>query len=151
MAIDIKLIKQLRDQTSAGVSDCREALEEAGGNMDKAKDILKAKGLKKAAKKSEREIKAGLVYSYVHGGRIGSLIEIGCETDFVAKTEDFQNLCKEVAMQVASMAPENVEELLNQAYIRDSKKNIKDLLTEVIAKLGENCEIRRFVRYELGQ
>ncbi len=156
--IDIKLIKQLRSQTSAGISDCREALEETNGDLDKAKKHLLKKSLKKADKKANREIKAGLIFSYIHGattsnpgGRVGSLVEIGCETDFVAKTKDFQNLCKEIAMQVASMNPENVKELLKQPYIRDSQKSIQDLIKETVGKLGENIQINRIQRFAVSQ
>lgn len=154
--IPITLIKKLREQTSAGVADCREALEFSNGDIDKAKEYLRKKGLEKADKKSERETKAGLVFSYIHGaqdkdegGRVGALVELGCETDFVAKTDDFQKLGHEIAMQVASMAPENVEKLLEQTYIRDSKQAIQDLVKEVIGKLGENIEIRNITRFAI--
>jgi elongation factor Ts len=110
MAIDINLIKQLREETGAGIADCRMALEESDGDMAKAREALIKKGIERADKKADREIKAGLVYSYIHNGRVGAMIEMGCETDFVAKTDDFVNLCKEVAMQVASMNPESIEE-----------------------------------------
>ena len=95
---------------------------------------------------------SGLVYAYIHGGgRVGAMLELGCETDFVARTEDFQNLCKEISMQIASMSPETVDELLAQAYIRDSKLTIKDLIGNAVAKIGENIQILRFVRYGLGE
>ena len=148
--IDINQLKQLREEIGAGVSDCRAALEESGGDMEKAKEILRKKGIERAEKKAEREIKAGLIYAYIHNGRVGAMVEVGCETDFVAKTEDFVNLCKEVAMQVASMNPENVEELLNQAYIRDLKLTIGDLVKGVIGKLGENIQVRRIIRFSLS-
>ncbi len=152
MKIDIKQIKKLREETSAGVADCRQALEESGGDVKKAREWLRKKGLEKAEKKGEREIKVGVVYAYIHGGgKVGAMVEMGCETDFVAKTEDFQNLCKEIAMQVASMAPESVEELLAQAYIREGKKTVKELVKEVIGKLGENIEVRRIVRMSVGE
>ena len=165
MVIDINQIKELREETSAGISDCRMALEESGGDMVKAKEWLRKRGLEKAEKKEDRVIRSGLVYAYVHGhvynsqgglkrsevGRIGAMVEGGCETDFVAKTDDFQNLCKEIAMQVASMAPENVKELLEQDYIRDSKKTIKELVKEVIGKLGEKITVERIARFEVGK
>ena len=157
MQVNINLIKELRKQTAAGISDCREALESSGGDLDKAKVYLRKKGLEKADKKSDREIKSGLIFSYIHGaadkdqgGRVGSLIELGCETDFVAKTEDFQNLGHEIAMQVASMNPETIEDLLQQPYIRDTKKNIQELVKETIGKLGENIGINKFSRFGLA-
>ena len=151
MAVTIDDIKKLREQTGAGIADCREALEEAGNDLDKAKEVLKKKGLDKAASKSDREAKAGLVQAYVHGGKIAALVEINCETDFVAKTDDFKLLATEVAMQVASMNPENAEELLEQDYIRDNSKKIKDLITEAVSKLGENIQIGKIARIELGK
>ena len=152
MTVDINLIKQLREETGAGIADCRKALEEAEGNIDKAKEVLRKKGMEKADKKSDRAMGSGLVYAYIHGtGQIGALVEISCETDFVAKNEDFQSLCKEVAMQVASMNPADVAELLDQAYIRDSKKTIGELVKERIAKIGENMAIRRFSRFAVSE
>jgi len=147
----LELIKQLREKTGAGVMDAKKALEEAGGDLTAAEAIIREKGLSKAAKKAEREVKSGLITSYVHGGKIGALVEISCETDYVAKNEEFVALGREVAMQVASMEPATVEELLEQDYIRDSSKKIKDLLTELVAKIGENMQIRRFVRMSLGE
>lgn len=146
----IEEIKQLREKTGAGVMDAKKALEESGGDMRKAEEIIAAKGIVKAEKKADREVKSGLVYGYTHQGRVGVLVEISCETDFVAKNPEFEGLCKEVALQVASMDPENVEELLEQDYIRDGNKKIKDLVTGLIGKIGENIQIRRFVRFELG-
>ncbi len=151
MAVDVNLIKKLREATGAGIADCREAIEEAKGDLDKAKDVLKKKGLDKASSKSDREVNAGVVETYSHAGRIGVLVEILCETDFVAKTEDFKTLSHEVAMQIASMNPENAEELMSQEYIRDGSKTVKDLVQETIAKLGENIQIGKFSRIELGK
>ena len=151
MAVSVDLIKKLREETSAGIADCREALEEASGDMDKAKTILKQKGLDKAGSKADREIGAGLVEAYVHGGRVGSLVTLGCETDFVAKTEEFKHLAKELAMQVASMNPESPEELLKQAYIRDASMTIDDLIKHAVSKLGENIQVVAFSRNELGK
>lgn len=151
MAVSVDLIKKLRAETRAGIMDCRTALENSDGDLDKAREYLRKKGLERAEKKADRETNAGLIYSYIHGdGQMGSLIEIACETDFVARTEDFQTLCKEVAMQVVSMNPENVEDLLKQPYIRDSKQSIDDLVKGSIAKLGENITVVRFTRYALG-
>ncbi len=147
--VDVNLIKQLRDRTGAGIADCRGALEQAKGNLVKAEEILKKKGLEKADKKSDREIKAGMVHAYVHGSRVGALVEVGCETDFVAKTEEFKNLVHEIAMQVASMNPLDVDELLTQDYIRDPQVTISDLVKSAIAKLGENIKIVKIARFAI--
>lgn len=131
--------------------NCRRALDKAEGDMKKAAEILKAEGIEKAEKKADRETGAGAVFSYIHNvGRVGVLVEIACETDFVAKTENFQSLGKEVSMQVSAMNPVDVAELLSQPYIRDSKMTIQDLVKSKIAELGENIVVRRFVRFELG-
>lgn len=151
MAVNIDDLKKLREETGAGIADVRQALEEAGGNIEKAREVIKEKGLAKAASKSEREVKAGMVEVYTHGGRIGVIVELLCETDFVAKTEDFKNLAHELAMQIASMKPESVGELLEQEYIRDGSQTIEQLVKSVIAKLGENIQIGRFERVGLGE
>src|SRR5207245_1683551 len=150
--VDPKEIQRLREETNAGVMDCKRALEDAEGNYARAKDILRERGLEKAAKKSEREAKEGVVAAYIHaGGRIGAIVEIASETDFVARGEEFQKLAQEVAMQVAAMAPASVDELLSQAYIRDASKTIKDLVTSLAVKTGENVSVRRFQRFALGE
>ena len=195
MTIDINLIKQLRDLTGAGVADVKEALEEAKGDIEKAKDVLRLKGQKSAAKRTERSTSQGLIGSYVHSnGKIGVLVEVNCETDFVARTADFQELVHNIALQIAAAAPEYVKSedvpaeivakeksicaeelvrekkpeaikekiikvkiqkfyssvcLLNQPFIKEDKKNIKDLVNEVIAKTGENIQIKRFVRFSM--
>ena len=151
MALNTEQIKELRAKTGAGVMDAKNALEESNGDVAKAEQWLKKKGLASAAKESERETKQGLIDAYVHNGRIGALVEVNCETDFVARTEDFQNLCHDIALQVASMNPENVEELLKQDSIKHSSQTIQDMVTATIAKLGENIVISRFTRFELGQ
>lgn len=143
-------IKALREKTGAGVMDAKKALEEAKGDLVVALEIIAKKGLMKAASKSEREVKSGRVQSYIHNtGRVGAMVEIACETDFVAKTEDFQLLCKEIAMQIASMDPVDVDALMEQSYIRDGSKTIEGLVKTLIAKTGENTKIIRFVRYAL--
>lgn len=148
--MDINTIKQLREETGAGVMEAKKALEESNNDYEKAKQILKAKGVEKAEKKSEREIKAGRVFSYIHGnGRVGALVKLGCETDFVAKNEEFEKLGTEIAMQVAAMAPQNVEELLDQDYIRNSSQKIKDLVTDVVSKTGENITLLDISRLEV--
>jgi elongation factor Ts len=190
-------VKELRERTGAGMMDCKRALSAAEGDIDKAIEDLRTQGIAAAGKRAGRETKEGQVVSYIHpGGRIGVLIEVGCETDFVARTDDFQQFCRELAMQVAAteatsverdgldpafleeerrifMAqaaetgkPENVLEkivdgkmekrmkevvLLEQASVRDPDKTVQDMLTETIAKLGENMVVRRFVRYRLGE
>lgn len=145
-------IKELRAKTGAGVMDAKKALEEANGDLKKAEEIIAAKGLLKAAAKSERAVTSGRVYSYIHQtGKVGAMVELACETDFVANTEEFGALCKEVAMQVASMDPADIEELLHQEYIRDGSKRIEDLLKALIAKTGENMKVVRFVRFNLGE
>lgn len=143
-------IKKLREETSVGVMDARKALEESGGNLAKAREWLSQHAVAKAAKKADRETADGSIFSYVHQtGKIASLVKLGCETDFVARTEDFQWLGREIAMQVASMDPKNSEELLEQDWIRDSKKKIKQLVEEHVAKLGENIKILEIDRMTL--
>ena len=197
MRIDAKLVKTLRDKTGAGMMDCKKALVESDGNLENAVDYLRKSGVAKAEKKGVRETKDGLVYSYIHaGGQLGVLVELNCETDFVAKTDDFSDLGHNFAMQIAAtnpMAidresipedviarekdiyteqakaegkPDNIIEkmvegrlnkfyqencLLEQAYIKDPDKKVKDLLTELIATLGENISIKRFVRFAIGE
>jgi elongation factor Ts len=192
-----ELIKELRERTGAGLMDCKKALTETGGDLDKAIDFLRKKGLAAAAKKAGRAATEGLISSYVHGNnRVGVLLEVNCETDFVANTPDFKAFCADVAMQIAAMNPacvrredmdtakveaerallrekalqegkpekivdkivdgqvgkfysENV--LLEQKFIKDDKKTVEQLQQEIVAKLGENIKIRRFVRFELGE
>lgn len=151
MAVDVNLIKQLREKTGAGVADIREALEESSNDLKKAEELLHQKGFEKAAKKSDRETNSGLIDSYIHQGRVGVLVELLCETDFVARTEEFKTLAHEIAMQVASMNPKDALALSKQEYIRDPEKTIGDLVKEAIAKLGENIIVARFTRFELGQ
>jgi elongation factor Ts len=196
MEITAKMVKELRDKTGAGMMDCKSALSDAKGDMEKAVEILRKKGIAKAEKKASREVKDGLIHAYIHpGGKLGVLVEVNCETDFVAKNEDFQEFVHNLSMHIAasnplgidreslpsdivakelriykeqaaeSGKPEHIVEkiatgklekfytesvLLEQAYIRDPEKSVKDYLTEVIAKIGENISIRRFVRYQIG-
>ena len=150
MAISAQQIKELREKTQAGFADCKNALEESNGDMKKAEEILRKKGFEKAAKKSDRETGQGLVESYVHTtGKVGVLVSLLCETDFVARTDEFKSLAHEVAMQVAAMNPKDVPSLLKQEYIRDGSRTINDLVTETIAKLGENIQIGEFKRSEI--
>jgi elongation factor Ts len=159
-------IKELREKTGAGVMDCKKALTEAGGDQAKAAAILRERGLSMAERKAHRSTEQGLVECYIHaGGRIGAMVEVNCETDFVARTDDFRALARDLAMQVAATGPLAVSKeelspnaegpieetcLLNQAYIRDPSRTVQDILNDVIAKTGENVRVRRFARFELG-
>lgn len=150
MAVDIQQLKQLRNETQASIADCRIALEETNGDYKKAIEWLKKRGLERADKKSDRETSQGLIEAYIHQtGRVGAIIEILCETDFVARTDEFKKLAKEVAMQVAAMNPENIESLLKQEYIRDSSMTMEKLIKSVIGKLGENITVRKIQRLEI--
>lgn len=148
---DLDKIQALREKTGLGIMDLKQALHDAAGDEHKALEALKVKGVLIAEKRAGRTTGQGIVSAYVHSGRIGALVELQCETDFVAKTDDFKELARDIAMQVASMDPSNREDLLNQEYIKDSAKTIQDLLTEVIAKTGENIQIGSFSRIGLGQ
>ena len=195
--VNIEQLKELREKSGAGMNDCRKALIENKGNTEKAMEYLREKGIASAGKKSSRSAKEGLVYSYIHAnGKVGTMVEVNCETDFVARTEDFEELCKDLAMQAAAMSPQflsreevpaevlekekeiyraqlkdqkkpdNVIEkivtgklekfykencLMEQAFIKDDKKDIQTLVKEKIAKLGENIVVKRFIRYGLGE
>ncbi len=192
-AVDIStdLVKELRGRTGAGVMDCRTALQQSGGDLDKAVELLRAKGLATAAKKATRTASEGLVEAYVHtGGRVGALVEVNCETDFVARTDEFKRLAHDLAMQITAAAPQYVSReaipadvveaqrqqfanelvgkpaaavdgrlekwvtdvvLLEQPFIRDESRRVRDLITEAVAKVGENVQIRRFARFKLGE
>lgn len=150
MAVDITLLKKLREETGISVSECRQALEEANGDYAKALKLLNERAADKAAKKADRETGEGLIESYIHGnGKVGVLVQILCETDFVARTDEFKHLAHEVAMQIAAMQPKDVDELLTQEYIKDPSKKIEQMVKEAIQKTGENIKIKQFVRYEL--
>jgi elongation factor Ts len=158
-------IKELRTMTGAGIMDCKRALEETRGDLDAALAILKQRGLAKAEKKAHREARQGLVESYIHpGGRIGAMVEVNCETDFVAHTDEFKKLACDLTMQVAAMDPSFIDNddlpqemdpsqvcLLHQPFIRDPQKTVQDIITETIAKVGENIRVGRFARFELGK
>ncbi len=177
MAISASLVKELREKSGAGIMDCKRALEESGGNIEKASDLLRQQGLAKADKKSGRAAQQGLIEPYIHGqGRIGAIVEINCETDFVARTPDFKELAHDVAMQVAATSPrylsgEEIPEadvaelerefgsldvavkavaLLDQPFIKDPKVTVRDLVRDRIARIGENIVVRRFARFEVG-
>ena len=167
MEVSVESIKALRDRTGAGIMDCKRALQEAGGDLDKAEEVLRQQGIASASKKASRETNQGLVNSYIHsGGRIGAMVEVNCETDFVARTDDFKTLAHDLAMQVAAMAPAYLDSadipegvdgnpqeacLMQQPYIKDPTKTVQDLVNEVVGKLGENVRVRRFSRFSLGE
>ncbi len=148
--IDLKLIKKLRDETAASIADCRMALEETQGDYNKALVWLKKRSVDKAEKKAGRETGQGIIEAYIHqGGKVGVLVELLCETDFVAKTDEFKQLAKEIGMQVAAMDPKDVETLFQQEYIRDNSQTIVNMVKGTIGKLGENIIVKRFVRFEI--
>ena len=197
MSINAKLVKTLRDKTGAGMMDCKRALVETAGDLEKAVDHLRKSGIAKAEKKGARETKEGLIYSYIHaGGRLGVLVELNCETDFVANTDGFTELAHNLAMQIAATnpialdrdsiddnvvarekdifteqaksqgKPDNIIErmvegrinkfyqescLMDQTYIKDPDKKIRDLFTETISTLGENISINRYIRFAIGE
>lgn len=161
------IIRELRSLTGAGVMDCKKALEDAKGDINKAIELLKQTGLSKVQKKSSRTANEGVIETYVHsGGRIGVMLELNCETDFVARTSEFVSLAHDIALQVASMDPQCIDDEVNldeldssageprlmyQPFVKDSSQTIKDLITEAVSKIGENIVIKRFIRYELGE
>jgi elongation factor Ts len=146
----IELVKKMRAEMGLGIMEIKSALEEAKGDEKKAKEILKKKGFEKAKKKAEREIKAGRVFTYTHStGTIGVIVELLCETDFVAKNEEFMAVGRDIALQVAAMNPKNDKELLNQDYIKDGSMKVNDLIVGLVAKFGENIKLGRFERFEL--
>ncbi len=145
-------IKQLREETSCGVIECKKALEEAKGNFGKAKEILRKRGLEMAAKKADRVAKEGRVEAYIHhGNKIGVVVEVNCETDFAARSEDFCAFTKNLAMHIAAINPQDVPSLLVQPFVKDASKSIQDLLNELVAKIGENIQINRFARFKVGE
>lgn len=150
MPIRTSQIKKLREETQAPVMEVKKALEEAGGDVKEAKKILVKKALSRAEKKKERGAGDGMIFSYVHaGGKVGVLLELRCETDFVARTEVFQDLGRELSLQIASMDPQDVKELLKQDYIRDPSKKVADLVGEAAGSVGENIKIERLIRYAI--
>ncbi|HEX4744662.1 MAG TPA: translation elongation factor Ts [Candidatus Limnocylindria bacterium] len=147
-----KEVAKLRAETGAGVMESKKALQDAGDDYEKAKELIKERGLAKAAKKSDREANQGVIEAYVHaGGRIGALVELASETDFVARGQEFKDLARSIAMQVAAMEPADVDELLKQDYIKEPGKTIGELVTKLAASTGENVQVRRIARFELGK
>jgi elongation factor Ts len=151
MSINAADIKKLREKTGARVMDCKKALEEAKGDFKKAEKLVEEKGLKRAEKTKDREVKVGFIASYVHGNAtVASMVKLLCETDFVAANDEFRSLGKSIAMQIASMNPKDKEELLKQEFIKDPSVTIEDLLKKLSGKIGEKMEIGEFTRYEIG-
>lgn len=152
MSVSMSDIKKLREKTGAGVMDAKKALEESDGDMKKAMEWVRQRGLAKAAKKADRDAKEGIIASYIHQtNKIGVMVELNCETDFVARNDEFLNLGKEIALHIASMNPKDVDELLKQEYVRDPSQTIDNLVKQLSGKIGEKMEVRRFVRYQLGE
>lgn len=166
MQIAATSVKELRERTGAGILECRRALEQTNGDLEKAIALLHEQGLAKAQKKLDRAVGQGIIEAYLHGSRIGVLVELNCETDFVARTDEFKALAHDIALQVAAMNPSYLSEaeipagsyedpadvaLLRQPSIKEPSKTIQDRITETIAKLGENIQVRRFARFEVGR
>ena len=167
MDISTEAIKALRGRSGAGIMDCKRALEQAKGVLEEAEKILAQRGLALASQKADRVADQGLIEVYVHaGGRLGALVEVNCETDFVARTEEFKALSHDLAMQVAAMSPDYVSpsdipsdsdanpedvSLLSQAFIKDPTRTVQELITETVGRVGENIKVRRFVRFEIGK
>lgn len=190
-AISTEQLKELRARTGAGIVDCRNALQQAGGDLEKAAEILRAKGLAIAEKKAARTAGEGLIDAYIHtGGKLGAMVEVNCETDFVARTDEFRRLARDLAMQIAAAAPQYVSReeipagtleeqrsriaeesagrpaaavegrlekwlgevvLLEQPFIKDEDRRVKDVITEAVARIGENIKVRRFARFRIGE
>lgn len=145
-------VKKLREETGAGMMDCKKALDEADGNMEQAKELVRQRGLAKAEKKADRETKEGYIASYVHtNNKMAALVELLCETDYVARNEEFQQLAQEIARQVVAMSPETVEELLAQESIRQGSRTIDEMIKELSGKIGEKFVLNRFIRYQVGE
>jgi len=146
----IEQVKKLREELGLGIMEIKAALEQAEGDEAKAKQILKELGFKKAEKRAEKEVHQGRVATYTHGtGKIGVMVELLCETDFVAKNEEFMSVARDICLQVAAMNPEKAEDLLEQEFIKDPSRKIKDLITALTAKFGENIKLGRFCRFEI--
>jgi elongation factor Ts len=145
-------IKALREETSLSIAECRKALEEAQGDKTKALEILKAKSVEIAAKKGDRALGSGTVASYIHGGGTsGTMVELSCETDFVAKNDDFKNLARDIAMHISAMNPADLAELLEQPFVKNPDMTIKDMVNGAIQKFGERTEVRRFARFSVSE
>ena len=167
MAVDVQLVRDLRDQTGAGIMDCKDALEKSDGDMEKAIQALREKGVASATKRVGKDTNEGIIETYLHtGGRVGAMVELGCETDFVARTEEFQKLAHEIAMQIAAMGPvyidaDEIEEgddrppaqiaLMLQPYIKNGSASVGEMVRELAGKVGENIKVVRFTRLAVGE
>ena len=167
MAVDVTLVRTLRDQTGAGIMDCKQALEDSGGDIEQAAQALREKGVASATKRVGRETNEGVIETYLHtGGRVGAMVELGCETDFVARTEEFQKLAHDIALQVAAMDPvyvdvDEIEEgddrpqaqiaLMLQPFIKNNSSSVGDMVKELAGKVGENIKVGRFTRLAVGE
>ncbi len=167
MAVDVKLVRTLRDQTGAGIMDCKDALEKSDGDMEKAVQALREKGVASATKRGGKDTNEGVIETYLHtGGRVGAMVELGCETDFVARTEEFQKLAHDICMQIAAMGPvyinaDEIEEgddrppaqiaLMLQPYIKNSSSSVGEMVRELAGKVGENIKVVRFTRLAVGE
>ena len=167
MTVDVQLVRDLRDQTGAGIMDCKDALEKSGGDMEKAVQALRDKGVASAGKRVGKDTNEGIIETYLHtGGRVGAMVELGCETDFVARTEEFQKLAHEICMQIAAMGPvyvdaDEIEEgddrppaqvaLMLQPYIKNSSSSVGEMVKELAGKVGENIKVVRFTRLAVGE
>jgi len=147
--VTINQLKQLRQETGVSITECKKALEEVKGDFDKAKEVLRKWGRELAGKKAERKAGLGIIESYIHPNKkVGAMVELHCETDFVAKSEDFKKLAHELCLQITAMDPQE-DSLLSQLWIKDETRTIKELIDEYIAKLGENIIVKRFMRYDI--
>lgn len=167
MAVTVEQIRSLRELSGAGIMECKQALEDSNGDINQAADALRQKGFARAARRSDRETSEGLIEAYVHtGGRVGGMVELGCETDFVARTPEFKALAHDIAMQVAAMSPQYLSEdeieegdsrpaaqvsLLQQPFIKDNSKLVREIVQELAAKVGENVRVIRFTRMALEE
>lgn len=147
---ELNVLKQLREETGVAIMDIKKALDEAGGDVAKAREILKQRSAMIVEKKAGRVTKQGLIETYTHLGRIGAMVEVNCETDFVARNEDFKAFVHDLVLHVASMNPADMDELMQQPFFKDEKVTIRQMLDDLIGKIGENIQIRRFARFELG-
>jgi elongation factor Ts len=145
----INNVQKLREITGAGIMECKRALDDAKGDLDKAVQIIQERGIVRAEKKTDRKTGAGVLESYIHNNRVGVLLELRCETDFVARGELFRQLAHDLVMHIAAMNPANLEELMRQPFIKDAAMSIEVLVKGVIAKTGENVKVEKFCRYEL--
>lgn len=149
--MDTDILKQLREETGFGIMDIKRALEEANGDVAKARELLKERSVMVVEKKSGRETKQGLIETYSHLGRIGAMVEVNCETDFVARGDDFKTFVHDLVLHIASMNPADLDELMNQPFFNDDSTTVRQRLDQLVGKIGENIQIKRFARFALGE